>query len=103
MKKILKVGMKGGGASSFLRFMRWARFFLSPVEKRRRSFKSELQNENRSRHKIHAAWKPKVITQVGPKNLVLHKPYTHRVALVKSNATLPKLMLSDTCWFEPNS
>ena len=34
MKKLLNEGMKGDGASSFLRFMRWARFFLSPVEKR---------------------------------------------------------------------
>ena len=77
MKKLLNEGMKGDGVSSFLRFMRWARFFLSPVEKRRRSFKSKLSNENGSRHKAYAAWKQMVITQVGPKKLVLHKPYIY--------------------------
>ena len=48
MKKLLNEGMKGDGASSFLRFIRWAQFFLSPVEKRRRSFKSKLSNEKGS-------------------------------------------------------
>ena len=83
MKKLLNEGMKGDGASSFLRFMRWARFFLSLVEKRRRSFKSKLSNEKGSRHKAYAASKPMVITQVGPKKLVLHKPYIYIYILDK--------------------